>query len=49
MAMGATWDETLVNRIGAVVAVEALAKRWSKAHSNSLTFFAPNINIVRDV
>ena len=35
--------------MGVVVAHEALAKRWSPAHSNALSFFAPNINIVRDV
>ena len=49
MAMGATWDENLVNEIGKVVAVEALAKHWSPEQSNALSFFAPNINIVRDV
>jgi beta-glucosidase len=49
LAMGATWDEKLVNEIGKAVAFEALAKHWSPEKSNALSFFAPNINIVRDV
>jgi beta-glucosidase-like glycosyl hydrolase len=48
MSLAATWDTDLVHRIGNVVAYEALAKHW-QAHSNALSFFAPNINIVRDV
>lgn len=45
MSLGSTWNETLVNTIGTVVAHEALAKHWGD-HSNALGFFAPNINIV---
>lgn len=48
MSLAATWDEDLVHTIGTVVANEALAKHW-QGHSNALSFFAPNINIVRDV
>ena len=49
MALGATFDEDLLREIGTVVGKEALAKHWSKNRSNGLSFFAPNINIVRDV
>jgi len=48
MSLGATWNDSLVREIGAAVAREALAKRWGP-HTNALSFFAPNINIVRDV
>jgi hypothetical protein len=48
MSMGATWNGSLVNAIGKVVAHEALAKHWGD-HSNALGFFAPNINIVRSL
>ena len=48
MSLAATWDTDLVHKIGTVVAHEALAKHW-QGHSNALSFFAPNINIVRDV
>ena len=44
--LAATWNTTLVHSIGVVVAKEALAKHW-QGHSNALSFFAPNINIVR--
>jgi hypothetical protein len=46
MSLAATWNTTLVHSIGVVVAKEALAKHW-QGHSNALSFFAPNINIVR--
>jgi len=49
MAMASTWNATLVREIGKRVAYEALAKHWGKDHSNALSFFAPNINIVRDI
>jgi hypothetical protein len=49
MSLASTWNVTLVNAIGVVVAHEALAKHWGPDHSNALSFFAPNINIVRDV
>lgn len=48
MGMASTWNATLVKRMGQVVAKEALAKHWGD-RSNALSFFAPNINIVRDV
>ena len=48
MGMGATWNASLVNEMGKIVAREALAKHWGDK-SNALSFFAPNINIVRDV
>ena len=48
MSLAATWNTTLVHSIGVVVAKEALAKHW-QGHSNALSFFAPNINIVRGV
>jgi beta-glucosidase len=48
MSLAATWNVDLVHTIGVVVAKEALAKHW-QGHSNALSFFAPNINIVRDV
>ena len=38
----------MVHAMGRVVSSEALAKHWGD-HSNALSFFAPNINIVRDV
>jgi hypothetical protein len=49
MSLGATFNASLVHAIGVVVGQEALAKHWGKDHSNALSFFAPNINIVRDV
>ena len=50
MLLGATFDDALVREIGATVAREALAKHWDPSgSSNALSFFAPNINIVRDV
>ena len=49
MMLGATFNEKLVRKIGGVVGIEALAKHWGRDHSNGLSFFAPNINIVRDV
>lgn len=48
MAMGATWNASLVHEVGRAVAFEALAKHWATG-SNALSFFAPNINIVRDI
>lgn len=48
MSMAATWNVPLVREIGRAVAHEALAKHWRQG-SNALSFFAPNINIVRDV
>ena len=48
MGMAATWNVSLVHEMGRVVAHEALAKKWRES-SNALSFFAPNINIVRDV
>eukprot|EP00966_Prymnesium_polylepis_P105765 2449563-Prymnesium_polylepis.1 len=48
MGMAATWDAPLVREMGRAVAHEALAKHWRES-SNALSFFAPNINIVRDV
>ena len=48
MSLGATFNPALVRKIGTVVAKEALAKHWRES-SNALSFFAPNINIVRDV
>ena len=47
MALGATFDDGLIREIGVAVGKEALAKHWSKNRSNALSFFAPNINIVR--
>jgi beta-glucosidase len=49
MSLGATFNATLVQAIGVVVGQEALAKHWAKHSTNALSFFAPNINIVRDV
>jgi len=48
MALASTWNATLLNEAGKAVAYEALAKHWGDK-SNALSFFAPNINIVRDV
>jgi len=48
MGMAATWDVPLVREMGRAVAHEGLAKHW-REQSNALSFFAPNINIVRDV
>lgn len=48
MGIGATFDTDLARTMGAAVAHEALAKHWN-THENALSFFAPNINIVRDV
>ena len=48
MGMAATWNVPLIREMGRAVAHEGLAKHWRK-HSNALSFFAPNINIVRDV
>ena len=48
MGMAATWNVPLVREMGRAVAHEGLAKHW-RQRSNALSFFAPNINIVRDV
>lgn len=48
LLLGATFNVPLVQEIGVVVGKEALAKHWGD-NSNALSFFAPNINIVRDV
>eukprot|EP00658_Telonema_sp_P-2_P019083 TRINITY_DN17490_c0_g2_i1.p1 TRINITY_DN17490_c0_g2~~TRINITY_DN17490_c0_g2_i1.p1 ORF type:complete len:216 (+),score=42.84 TRINITY_DN17490_c0_g2_i1:209-856(+) len=48
MAIGATFNNSLAHQMGRVVAHEGLAKHWN-THRNALSFFAPNINIVRDV
>lgn len=47
MGMASTWNVSLVEKMGQVVQKEALAKHWGD-NSNALSFFAPNINIVRD-
>ena len=48
MGIASTFDVPLTQQMGQAVAYEALAKHWRK-RSNGLSFFAPNINIVRDV
>ena len=54
IGMAATWDTELVHREGSVISTEARAKyNHAVAHGNhgryyGLTFWAPNINIVRD-
>jgi beta-glucosidase len=55
IGLGATFDEELVRRVAAAIAAEARAK-FEEAHGRErgsgryggLTFFAPNVNIVRD-
>ncbi len=54
MALGATFDPEIVQAVGVAVAKEALAKHFhaprnGSSQTNALSFFAPNINIVRDV
>ena len=53
IALAATWDTNLVHRIGDAISTEARAKfeaALAEGHRNfiGLSFFAPNINIVRD-
>ncbi len=54
IALGATWDTTLLHNIADVISTEARAKyNDAIAHSNTgryygLTFWSPNINIFRD-
>ncbi len=54
MGMAATWDKTLVRRIGDTISTEARAKNADALkHDNhsiyyGLTFWSPNINIFRD-
>ena len=47
MGMASTWNTDLIHEMGIVVSYEALAKH--KNGTNALSFYAPNINIVRDV
>ena len=49
MSLGATWNSSLLHQVGITIGKEALARHWGHDHSNALSFFAPNINIVRDV
>ena len=54
IALGAAWDEKLVERIGDVIAQEARAKyNASSKHGDrdiykGLTLWCPNVNIFRD-
>src|SRR5262245_22033928 len=56
IGMAATWDAALLREVGDVIATEARAKHraYSEAHNGDsanyrgLTFWSPNINIVRD-
>ena len=47
MGMASTWNTDLIHEMGIAVSYEALAKH--KNGTNALSFYAPNINIVRDV
>jgi beta-glucosidase-like glycosyl hydrolase len=46
ISMGATFNMRLINRVGSVISTEARA--FSNAGQSGLSFFTPNINIVRD-
>jgi len=47
MGMASTWNQDLVRKMGVAVSFEALAKHSNG--TNALSFYAPNINIVRDI
>lgn len=54
IAMGATWDTSLIFQVADVISTEARAKHHEFARNNQreiyqgLTFWSPNINIFRD-
>jgi beta-glucosidase len=54
IALAATWDRALVRRVASIIADEARAKHYAGTAANGarryrgLTFWTPNVNILRD-